>query len=197
MPYRHCDGRHSIAVRRRDSNPGENGRAGDVSEHDLTRVLAGMGDGLNWHGRAMVTSIGKDGSDYRSHWRRGFSIPRSIVGIALGCTLIAAGPRISADGLVERFTDGDAERGAPLYKRYCRGCHGVDGRGGAHTFMPHVGNLTRKGYIERIPDSFLYVVIAEGGEAVGKSGYMPAWQKKLSEQDIKDVIAHIRSLPTY
>ena len=98
---------------------------------------------------------------------------------------------------VERFTDGDAESGARLYKRYCSGCHGADGRGGAHTFMPHIQNLTRKDYIEFIPDGFLFTVIAEGGVAVGKSGYMPAWRGTLSEQDIKDVIAHIRTLPTY
>jgi cytochrome c553 len=33
--------------------------------------------------------------------------------------------------------------------------------------------------------------------AVGKSSMMPAWEATLSEQDIKDVIAHIRTLPTY
>jgi len=98
---------------------------------------------------------------------------------------------------IERFTDGDPAPGARLYKQYCRGCHGEDGRGGAHTFMPHVGNLTQRDYIEFIPDGFLYTVIAEGGEAVGKSAYMPAWKTKLSEQDIKDIIAHIRTLPTY
>ena len=102
-----------------------------------------------------------------------------------------------AEEEIERFTDGNAANGAKLYKRYCRGCHGVDGRGGAHTFMPHVENLTKKEYIEFIPDSFLFTVIAEGGVAVGKSGYMPAWQSKMSDQDIKDVIAHIRTLPTY
>ena len=98
---------------------------------------------------------------------------------------------------VERFTDGDPAAGAKLYKRYCSGCHGADGRGGAHTFMPHVGTLTRKDYIELVPDGYLYLVIAEGGEAVGKNSYMPAWQSTLSEQDIKDIIAHIRALPTY
>lgn len=98
---------------------------------------------------------------------------------------------------VERFTDGDAVHGGALYKRYCRGCHGEDGRGGAQTFMPHIGNLTKKDYIEFIPDGFLFTVIAEGGAAVGKSGYMPAWRGTLSEQDIKDVIAFVRSLPTY
>jgi len=112
-----------------------------------------------------------------------------------------AGAPLAADEVppeeVERFTDGDATDGARLYKRYCRGCHGEDGRGGAHTFMPHIGNLTKKDYIEFIPDGFLFTVIAEGGAAVGKSGYMPAWRGTLSEQDIKDVIAFIRTLPTY
>jgi mono/diheme cytochrome c family protein len=98
---------------------------------------------------------------------------------------------------VERFTDGDADAGATLYKRYCSGCHGADGRGGAHTFMPHVQTLTKKDYIELVPDAYLYQVIAEGGEAVGKNSYMPAWESTLSEQDIKDIIAHIRALPTY
>ena len=98
---------------------------------------------------------------------------------------------------VERFTDGDPAAGAKLYKRYCSGCHGADGRGGAHTFMPHVQNLTKKDYIELVPDGYLYQVIAEGGEAVGKNSYMPAWESTLSEQDIKDIIAHIRALPTY
>jgi mono/diheme cytochrome c family protein len=98
---------------------------------------------------------------------------------------------------VERFTEGNAENGAKLYKRYCSGCHGPDGRGGAHTFMPHIQNLTRRDYIEFIPDGFLFTVIAEGGVAVGKSSMMPAWKATLSEQDIKDVIAFIRTLPTY
>ncbi|MGI9435921.1 MAG: c-type cytochrome [Geminicoccaceae bacterium] len=98
---------------------------------------------------------------------------------------------------VERFEEGDATTGAKLYKRFCRGCHGEDGRGGAHTFMPHIENLTKKGHIDLLPDSYLYEVIADGGEAVGKSAYMPAWKVTLSETDIKDVIAHIRNMPTY
>jgi mono/diheme cytochrome c family protein len=122
---------------------------------------------------------------------------RMIGGMLLaGSVLLALAPARAVDD-VERYTDGDALSGAKLYKRYCRGCHGEDGRGGAHTFMPHISNLTKKDYIELLPDSFLYEVIADGGEAVGKSAYMPAWKVKLSEQEIKDVIAHIRSMPTY
>ena len=29
------------------------------------------------------------------------------------------------------------------------------------------------------------------------SSYMPAWGTKLTEQQIKDIIAHVRTLPTY
>jgi mono/diheme cytochrome c family protein len=98
---------------------------------------------------------------------------------------------------VERFEDGDAAGGEKLYSRYCAGCHGEDGRGAAHTFMPHVGNLAKKDYIEFLPDSYLFTVIADGGAAVGKNAYMPAWKAKLSEDEIKDVIAYIRTLPNY
>ena len=98
---------------------------------------------------------------------------------------------------VERFEEGDSKTGAKLYKRYCRGCHGDDGRGGAHTFMPHIENLTKKGYIELLPDSYLYTAIADGGVAIGKSAYMPAWKSKLSDREVKDIIAHIRAMPTF
>lgn len=103
----------------------------------------------------------------------------------------------SAYADVERFEDGDAAKGAKLYKRYCSGCHGDDGRGGAHTFMPHIENLTKKDRIELIPDSYLFDVIANGGESVGLSAYMPAWKVKLDDENIKDIIAHVRSMPTY
>jgi mono/diheme cytochrome c family protein len=126
---------------------------------------------------------------------------RRLITLAIGLLWLATGGVAAQSEVdpseVERFTDGDAARGATLYQRYCRGCHGEDGRGGAHTFMPHIQNLTRKDYIEFLPDGFLFTVITEGGAAVGKSGYMPAWRGTLSEQDIKDVIAFIRTLPTY
>jgi len=92
---------------------------------------------------------------------------------------------------------GDATSGAGLYKRYCRGCHGVDGQGDGLVFMPHVNNLTKKGYIDQLPDQYLRHVILNGGESVGKSAYMPSFAGTLSDQQIADVIAHVRSLPTY
>ena len=101
--------------------------------------------------------------------------------------LIASAPALS----------GDPQRGEPKYQRYCAGCHGADGRGGGKNFMPHVGALTRKGYTDLLEDSYLEAIIAEGGEAFGKSAYMPAWKTTLSSQDIADVIAYVRTFPLY
>ena len=95
------------------------------------------------------------------------------------------------------WAQSDAAHGESLFTKLCAGCHGKDGRGGAHTFMPHVDTLTKKGYIDQMPDEYLAFVIGEGGEAAGKSAYMPSWKSKLSEQDIQDLVALIRSLPTY
>jgi mono/diheme cytochrome c family protein len=126
---------------------------------------------------------------------------RRLIFLAVGLLWLAIGYAAAQNDVdpteVERFTDGDAAHGAVLFKRYCSGCHGPDGRGGAQTFSPHVPNLTAKDYIEFIPDGFLFTVITEGGAAAGKSGMMPAWGGTLSEQDIKDVITFIRTLPTY
>ena len=63
--------------------------------------------------------------------------------------------------------------------------------------MPHIDRLTRKGYIDLLPDDHLVAVITEGGEAHGMSSYMPAWGGHLSPQEIRDVVAHIRALPLY
>jgi len=91
----------------------------------------------------------------------------------------------------------DPQRGEPMFQRYCTGCHGADGRGGGKNFMPHVGALTRKGYTDLLEDSYFEAIIAEGGEAFGKSAYMPAWKTTLSSQDIADVIAYVRTFPLY
>ena len=89
---------------------------------------------------------------------------------------------------------GDSKHGQALFLQYCQGCHGPDGKGGGKGFMPHVGPLARQDYIENLPDEYLAAVITEGGAYVGKSAFMPSWKSTLSEQDIADVIAFIRTL---
>lgn len=113
------------------------------------------------------------------------------MGAALvGCLIVASLPIMASAAPVA----GDPRHGEAIFMRYCQGCHGPDGRGGGKGFMPHVGPLAQKGYIETLPDEYLAGVIEEGGAAAGKSGFMPSWKNTLTPQDIADVIAFIRTL---
>ena len=112
-----------------------------------------------------------------------------------GC-LVAIALSLSPIMLRAAVAGGDARRGQAIFLQDCQGCHGPDGKGGGKGFMPHVGPLARKGYIETLPDDYLADVIAEGGAAAGKSAFMPVWKNTLSQQDIADVVAFIRTFVT-
>jgi mono/diheme cytochrome c family protein len=116
---------------------------------------------------------------------------RWLCALAIGSCLAA--------GLVraDETPKGDRDRGEKLYSRYCRGCHGEEGKGDGLVFMPHVDNLTRRGYIEELPDSYLLLAITKGGPGIGKSTYMPAWEGTLTTQQMWDIIAYVRSLPLH
>lgn len=92
---------------------------------------------------------------------------------------------------------GNAERGAPVYKQYCAMCHGDEGKGdglAATALNPKPKNLADKAMMEKISDWEIYVVIKEGGPAAGLSPLMTSWKAVLSEEQIRDVAAFVRSL---
>jgi mono/diheme cytochrome c family protein len=118
---------------------------------------------------------------------------RNSARAALFCCLVVVSSPLSPIMLPAAIAAGDARHGEAIFLQYCQGCHGPDGRGGGKGFMPHVGPLARRGYIETLPDEYLADVIAEGGLAAGKSAYMPSWKATLTQQDIADVVAFIRT----
>jgi cytochrome c oxidase cbb3-type subunit 3 len=61
-------------------------------------------------------------------------------------------------------------------------------------FGPKPFAFTDKAGMADKRDLDLYFAIFDGGEAVGKSTFMPAWGGLLKEQEISDVIAYIRML---
>jgi mono/diheme cytochrome c family protein len=127
---------------------------------------------------------------------------RTIVAMGVGvfaaaciaATALSEEKSAEAEGQVPK---GDPKQGETFYNRYCRGCHGEEGKGDGLVFMPHVDNLTRRGYIETLPDSYLLLAITKGGPGIGKSTYMPAWEGTLTKQQMYDIIAYIRSLPLH
>ncbi len=92
---------------------------------------------------------------------------------------------------------GDAQAGKKTYDVLCASCHGNTGKGdgpAAAALPTKPQNLADGKYVSTLKDEYLFKVIKEGGASVGKSALMPPWGGQLKDQDIWNVVAHIRSL---
>jgi len=93
----------------------------------------------------------------------------------------------------------DAEHGGRIYKQYCISCHGPEGKGDGdraknEQLDPRPRVHANGNYMNLIPDMRFFRVIKYGGRGMNFSHIMPQWQHILSDNDILDVLAHIRSL---
>ena len=87
--------------------------------------------------------------------------------------------------------------GGKDYALYCASCHGPAGDGDgplAATLDPRPARHSDAEYMAGVSDADLFRVIQEGGAAVGKSPLMAAWGGTLSEDQIKNLVAFIRTL---
>jgi mono/diheme cytochrome c family protein len=92
---------------------------------------------------------------------------------------------------------GNATAGREVHVASCAKCHGPGGKGdgpAGKLLKTKPADWTDKARMNKMSDSDLFNVIKNGGGSVGKSKLMPAWAGKLSDQEINDVIAFIRSL---
>jgi mono/diheme cytochrome c family protein len=84
-----------------------------------------------------------------------------------------------------------------LYKQYCASCHGPDGKGNgpAAAALPvKPADHTNPAVMSKISDAELFKAIKEGGQAVGKSPAMPPWGGILKDEQIRALVAYVRSL---
>ena len=77
-----------------------------------------------------------------------------------------------------------AQSGADTYKAKCAMCHGADGSGKAAMGTKDLGSAE----IQKMSDADLTGVVTNG------KGKMPAYKGKLTDAQIKDVVAYIRTL---
>ncbi len=91
---------------------------------------------------------------------------------------------------------GDTQAGKAIYERACVGCHGPTGQGGRMAAMLAVPprNLAGQAYMGTRSDQQLFDVISKGGAATGLSAAMTAFGSQLSEQQIWDTVAYVRTL---
>lgn len=95
---------------------------------------------------------------------------------------------------------GEVSKGANTFKESCSYCHGDDGKGNtaiAKAFTAPPPDFTDQAYIASLTELDIYIAILGGGDAVGHSEFMPSWGEVLSETDIWDLVAFIKSLGNY
>jgi cytochrome c6 len=102
---------------------------------------------------------------------------KGILGLLLGVALGALATPVKAQG-----------GGEALYKTKCAGCHGADGKG--QTSMGKANNIRDLGSadVQAQSDDAIAGIIGNG------KGKMPAYGKSLKPDQIKDLVAFIRTL---
>ena len=91
----------------------------------------------------------------------------------------------------------DVAAGAALYAANCTTCHGARGAGdgpAAAALDPKPAHHNDGAYMNALSNEHLFKVIKEGGAAAGKSPMMAPWGGMLSDAQIWDVVAFVRSL---
>lgn len=94
-------------------------------------------------------------------------------------------------------TKGDPKAGKAKYDSLCGGCHGTSGKGdgpAAGGLNPKPQDHTNGKYMNTLGDPYLFDIIKNGGAGVKKSPLMPAWGNTLKDDDVRNLVAYIRTL---
>jgi mono/diheme cytochrome c family protein len=113
---------------------------------------------------------------------------RSVLGI---------GVLLSGLCIPRAFAEPDPAAGKVTYEKVCAMCHGMTGKGDGPTaavLTPKPRNHTDGQYMNTVKDDYLFKIIKEGGAAVGKAQLMPGWAAQIKDDEIRNVIAYIRTL---
>ena len=106
--------------------------------------------------------------------------------------LVVAGVSVAFAGLARADEVADKQ-----FKKYCQKCHGAEGKGdgpeGA-TLAEKPKDFTDCAAMATESDDKLFEVVKTGGKAIaGKKSEMPAMGKSLSDDEIKGLVAKVKS----
>jgi mono/diheme cytochrome c family protein len=124
----------------------------------------------------------------------------SLAALLAGLTLAACEPAGTADAPLDRNLDPmQVGRGQAVYAQNCAVCHGPQGQGQSGDWRIREADgrfppppLDDSAHAWHHPTADLLEMIRDGSP--GGQGNMPAWKGKLSEQQMQDVVAYIKSL---
>jgi mono/diheme cytochrome c family protein len=90
----------------------------------------------------------------------------------------------------------NVEEGKAHYTELCAKCHGDTGKGDGPTakkFELKMGDYTDKAAMAKLTDEYIVKITKVGGKALEKNPKMRAYEQKLTDDQIKDVTAYIRT----
>lgn len=126
---------------------------------------------------------------------------RSAVFLAGLLSLITGPGRLSISADTVGAEHGNPDRGSFLFASYCASCHGDSGQGDGpmaprlmRDFQVKPTNFAMPGWQSSRSDSELVRTIRQGGKAVHRTAFMPAWASTLDQQQTQDLLAYIREL---
>jgi cytochrome c oxidase cbb3-type subunit 3 len=128
----------------------------------------------------------------QQHWQ----LPGIVLLAGLSASAFAADSALqSVNCAPQGELRGNVERGAALHLKHCTECHGANGK--SEVIVLHMDTPPQDQsdpvYMKTLPDAYLYQAVCKGGLGVGKNFIMPAWGDVLSDQDIKDLVAQMRT----
>ena len=102
-----------------------------------------------------------------------------------------------AAGLVLALAAPARESAKDNYRTYCTQCHGMDGNGkgiNIRDMSVQPRDHTDAKAMSGRSDDQIFKVIQEGGPSIDKSVLMPPWGDTFSDDEIHDLVAHLRVL---
>jgi mono/diheme cytochrome c family protein len=124
-------------------------------------------------------------------------------GAALGLAILAGWLVVfRPDAVAAPASDREVQAGRALFATHCATCHGDGGRGdgaSAAGFATRPADLADGRLMNGLPDEFLVSVVTHGGPAQGLAPTMPPFDRTLSADQIRHVVAFVRTLarPAY
>ncbi|MDX8404203.1 MAG: cytochrome c [Mariprofundaceae bacterium] len=84
-----------------------------------------------------------------------------------------------------------------MYGFYCAQCHGANGKGKGVNVTKDIAttprDFTNKVDMAKRTDNDIKTVIKGGGPSISKSALMPPWGKTISDADVDQLVAYIRT----
>ena len=121
----------------------------------------------------------------------------SLVGLAAaGCARKSTAPVRAPAGRGVAAASYSLRRGEATYRHYCQTCHGETGAGdgfNAFNLDPHPRDLSDSAFQKSKKDTDFADAIRRGGAGVGLSPLMPPWGHTLSQRQIAEVVAYLRT----